>query len=240
MGSGLPARGCLPTRSPRRILLPPGRTLRSRSVRMSTRAIRSHTPAAAADHRVWGITPFVASRRQSGDSVRSMAQHGSGLRILGTHRTGLRTRSLPAPCAGAIRGVPDLGALAILPTDERRPLLANRPGVVAAIDPAHITITSLVLRCPSRYRVGAERRPLQNVFAPRRGDGVRSAATGESEEEAVITAISLYRHRGGFHGGAPERAGADHRRRRLRGGCMGDACRSIDERRPAEARRRRS
>jgi hypothetical protein len=66
---------------------------------------------------------------------------------LGSHRTGLRVQTLRAPCAGEVRGVPECGAVCLVPREGRRILRAECPGVVATIEPDQLTIVAHVLRC---------------------------------------------------------------------------------------------
>lgn len=109
--------------------------------------------------------------------------------LLGKHRTGLRTRTLHAPCSGTICGVPELGAVSILSGEERPILRADRPGVVATIEPDRVTITSHVLRCRLAFITGLGGTYGRLTFAPGvRGDALpKRPDTGE--REAAFTAL---------------------------------------------------
>lgn len=109
--------------------------------------------------------------------------------LLGKHRTGLRTRSLHAPCSGAIQSVPEHGAIAILPSEDRQILRADRPGVVATIEPDRVTITSRVLRCRSAFIIGRGAAYSRLAFAgSERGEAVPERPDTD-RKEAVITTL---------------------------------------------------
>jgi hypothetical protein len=74
---------------------------------------------------------------------------------LGRHRTGLRTRTVQAPSSGIIRGMPEQGAICIIPRDERPLLRADRPGIVTDIEADRVTITSRVLCCHLAFVIGS-------------------------------------------------------------------------------------
>lgn len=76
---------------------------------------------------------------------------------LGSHRVGLRTRTLRAPCAGSVQGVPEYGAALVRPSEGRAALRADHPGVVAAIEADTITIERVVIRRPFAFATGSRR-----------------------------------------------------------------------------------
>jgi hypothetical protein len=109
--------------------------------------------------------------------------------LLGKHRVGLRTRTLHAPYSGTIRGVPELGAVAILPGEEQQTLRADRPGVVATIEPDRATITSRVLRCRLAFITGLGRAYGRLALAPNGRGGAPAERPDTDGREAVITAL---------------------------------------------------
>jgi hypothetical protein len=109
--------------------------------------------------------------------------------LLGKHRVGLRTRTLHAPCSGTIRGVPELGAVAILPGEEQQMLRADRPGVVATIEPDRVTIASRVLRCRLALITGLGGAYGRLAFAPNGRGDAPAERSDMGGEEAAITAL---------------------------------------------------
>jgi hypothetical protein len=109
--------------------------------------------------------------------------------LLGRHRTGLRMRTLHAPSSGKVRGIPSCGVVTILPSEECQVFRAERPGVVATIEPDRVTIVSSVLRCRLAIATGVCGAYARLALTHAGRDEAKPERPGPTEHETVITAL---------------------------------------------------
>jgi hypothetical protein len=140
------------------------------------------------------VVALAAVLRLSHDAGSAAIQKLDGTTVaagapLGKYRMGLRARTLRAPRAGTIRGVPECGAVFVLPSEERRTLLADRPGVVAVVESDSLTIVARVFYCRVAFVTGLHHSFGRLAIAPDARRTTTPARSSTTENDAVLTAL---------------------------------------------------
>ena len=77
------------------------------------------------------------------------------------HRSGLRVRTVRAPHAGVIDGMPKYNAIIVRPEETHDALRAVHPGLVTSVESEAIIVASHVVRCAFAFAVG---HPAASIF----------------------------------------------------------------------------